>query len=107
MTFMVTPSETFDGIPPVEPAPDEQKTTLDQDFLDDCQNAIVELKHNNAWIFREELQTRSAIWGELLRRDFLISGEIPIEYVNRLICWKASNGRAAIAIAVGQVVKPL
>ncbi|WP_017965576.1 hypothetical protein [Rhizobium leguminosarum] len=106
MTFMVTTSETFGGIPPVEPAPEEQQTTLDRDFLDDCQSTIAELKLNNAWTFKEELQTRSVIWGELLRRDFLIPGEVP-EYVNRLICWKSSNGRAAIAIAVGQDLKPL
>ncbi|MGB8287745.1 MAG: hypothetical protein WCE42_07380 [Rhizobium ruizarguesonis] len=101
---MVTIAETHGGIPPVEPAPEEQQTTLDRDFLDDCQSAIVELKLDSAWTFKEDLQTRSAIWGELLRRDFLIPGEAP---VNRLICWNSSNGRAAIAIAVGQDVKAL
>ncbi|MBY3102323.1 hypothetical protein HFO69_32285 [Rhizobium laguerreae] len=101
---MIATSETYGGIPPVEPAPDEQQTTLDRDFLDDCHGAIAELELDSAWNFKEELQTRSAIWGGLLRRDFVIPGET---LLNRLICWKSSNGRAAIAIAVGQDVTAL
>lgn len=89
-------------MPPTEPASEERVGALAEDFLAECRTAVAELKIGGDWEFKGESRTISPAWGDIWRRDFLIPADVPVELVNRIICWRGPNGRVAIAVAIGQ-----
>jgi hypothetical protein len=71
-----------------------------------CLNAIISTATARHWVLGRSLMVYNEMWEWVWRVDFRLDNE-PGTGVNRILCWRAAEGRLDIAFAIGQDIVPL
>lgn len=93
--------------PPLTPAADEQPTPENTAFAEECVAGLQDLPMIKEWVLGKQLVTHSDTWGEIWRADFEFRNRSWAPLVNRLLCFRKPDGKAAYAIAGTQEIPPL
>jgi hypothetical protein len=92
--------------PPLNPAIDEVAAEAPS-FRAACASTVDELTSRLAVRLGQSLLTKSDEWGFIWRVDFAYADSDWPGHINRIICWRATDGNICMNIAVGQLSLPL
>jgi hypothetical protein len=92
--------------PPLVPEGNEVAQS-DPNFVNDCLSELDTLNTLGKIEAGSHCLTENQKWGLVFRVDFSINGKSQAGLVNRLACWKETDGTIGQIYAIGQDIKPL
>lgn len=87
--FAMVTTDPYFPLPPAIPSADEAQIPPDEELRAECMAGIQDLL-DDGMEMRESRFSYAEPWGKLLRIEYVMPGFVRVQ---RLICWRAANGK--------------